>query len=251
MNAIEVNNLGVSFRIFRNQRQTLKEAIFYRLLGKNTSTEFWALRNVSFSLAEGEILGVIGRNGGGKSTLFKALSNIYLPDEGEITVNGKVSTLLSLGTGFDPQLSGRDNIYLNGSFLGLSKREIDGMFDEVVDFSEIRDFIDHPVKNYSSGMYARLAFSIAVNIQPDILLLDEVLGVGDEKFQQKAIAKMEELMSRARAILLVAHSTSLINRVCTKALWIDHGEVKAFGAAREVTREYRKFLGLADDEATV
>jgi ABC-2 type transport system ATP-binding protein len=248
MNAIEVRDLGVSFKIYHNKRHTLKEALFYRLLGKNASSTFWALRNVSFDLPEGEILGVIGRNGGGKSTLFKTLANIYLPDEGEIIVNGKVSTLLSLGSGFDPQLSGRDNVYLNGSFLGLKQSEIEAVFDEIVSFAELEEFIDSPVKNYSSGMYSRLAFSIAVNITPDILLLDEVLGVGDEKFQAKCLHKMDELMGRARAILLVAHSTELINKICTKALWIDHGQVKAFGDTKHVTKEYRQFLGLPPDE---
>jgi ABC-type polysaccharide/polyol phosphate transport system ATPase subunit len=248
MKAIEINNLGVSFKMYKNRRKTLKEAIFYRMLGKNASTTFWALRNVSFDLDEGEILGVVGRNGGGKSTLFKAIANIYLPDEGEIAVNGQVSTLLSLGTGFDGNLSGRDNIYLNGAFLGLSNRDIDELYEEIVDFAEVREFIDTPVKNYSSGMYSRLAFSIAVNIRPDILLLDEVLGVGDEKFQAKCVAKMQDLMGRARAILLVAHNTALINKTCTKALWIDKGQVMAFGDAHHVTKEYRQFLGLAPDE---
>jgi ABC-2 type transport system ATP-binding protein len=248
MNTIEVKDLGISFRLYHNKRETLKEALFYRLLGKNSYEYFWALKNVSFNLAEGEVLGVIGRNGGGKSTLFKALANIYIPDEGEIIVNGKVSTLLSLGTGFDPQLSGRDNIYLNASFLGLKKVEIDELFPSIVEFAELSEFIDNPVKNYSAGMYSRLAFSIAVNIQPDILLLDEVLGVGDEKFQEKCVAKMHELMGRARAILIVAHSTKIINSTCTKVLWIDKGQVMAFGEPREVTREYRKFLGLKEEE---
>lgn len=248
MNAIEVRDLGISFKLYHNRRETLKEAVFYRLMGKNASSVFWALRHVNFELKEGEVLGVIGRNGGGKSTLFKALANIYIPDEGEIEVNGKVSTLLSLGTGFDPQLSGRDNVYLNGSFLGLSRREIDDIFGAIVEFAELEEFIDSPVKNYSSGMYSRLAFSIAVNLNPDILLLDEVLGVGDEKFQAKAIAKMHELMGRARAILLVAHSTALINKTCTKALWLDHGEIKGYGDVRSVTAEYRRFLGLEHDQ---
>lgn len=244
MNAIEVRDLGISFKLYNNKRKTLKEAVFYRMLGKNAYSTFWALRHVDFELAEGEVLGVIGRNGGGKSTLFKTIANIYLPDEGRVAVNGKVSTLLSLGSGFDAQLSGRDNIYLNGAFLGLTKKDIDERYDAIVDFSEIGDFIDTPVKNYSSGMYSRLAFSIAVSIQPDILLLDEVLGVGDEKFQAKCVAKMHELMGRARAILIVAHSTQLIQETCTKVLWIDKGTVMDFGDPAKVTAEYRKFLGL-------
>lgn len=247
MNAIEVHDLGISFKRYTQQRHTLKESIFYGLTGKNAASVFWALRNVTFTLQDGEVLGVIGRNGQGKSTLFKALANIYIPDEGEILVNGRVSTLLTLGSGFEPQLSGRDNIYLNGSFLGLSKVHIDGIVDEIIDFAEIRDFIDTPVKNYSSGMAARLAFAIAININPDILLLDEVLGVGDEKFQRKCIAKMHELMGRARAILLVAHNTNLIVETCTKALWLDKGHVQAFGDPKEVTQEYRRFLGLTDE----
>ena len=251
MNAIEVRDLGISFRLFHNKRETLKEAIFYRLLGKNSYEFFWALRNINFDLADGEILGVIGRNGSGKSTLFKALANIYIPDEGEIRVNGNVSTLLNLGTGFEPQLSGRDNIYLNASFLGLKKAEIDSLFDEILDFAEIKDFIDNPVKNYSAGMVGRLAFSIAVTIQPDILLLDEVLGVGDEKFQAKCVTKTHELMKRARAILIVAHSTALSNKTGTKALWIDQGTIKAFGNPLEVTREYRRFLELPSDEPKI
>lgn len=251
MNAIEVSNLGISFKRYTQQRQTLKEAIFYRLTGNNTSSVFWALRNVSFNLQDGEILGVIGRNGQGKSTLFKALANIYIPDEGEILVNGKVSTLLTLGSGFEPQLSGRDNIYLNGSFLGLKKKDIDAIVGDIVAFAELEEFIDTPVKNYSSGMTARLAFAIAININPDILLLDEVLGVGDEKFQKKCVAKMHQLMGRARAILLVAHSTALIQETCTKALWLEKGQVQAFGDPREVTQEYRRFLGLTDETSAV
>ncbi len=202
------------------------------------SNMFWSLKDVSFSVSHGESLGVVGANGAGKSTLLKVLSRISPPTEGRVHIRGRVSSLLGVGTGFDRSLSGRDNVYLNASIMGLSRAEVSERFDEIVAFSGVGEFIDMPVKHYSTGMYSRLAFSIAAHINPDILLVDEVLSVGDASFRQKSLGKMTELMQSKRTVVFVSHSMDSILQFCNNVLWLDHGRVVMFGSAEEVTKSY-------------
>jgi lipopolysaccharide transport system ATP-binding protein len=207
-----------------------------RNVGKSDS--FWALRDVTLDVERGERVGVIGRNGAGKSTLLKILSRIVYPTAGEARIRGRVTPLLEVGTGFNPRLTGRENVYLNASIHGLNRREIDACFDDIVGFAEIADFIDTPLKHYSSGMFMRLAFSVAAHLDPDILLLDEVLAVGDISFQQKCLSRVETLTSGGRTVLFVSHSMDAIARFCTRCLWIDQGRVVRDGAAVDVVNAY-------------
>lgn len=210
------------------------------LLAKRPEADmFWALQDVSFDVPKGVGLGIIGGNGAGKSTLLKILARIVLPTLGEVEVRGKVNCLLEVGTGFQPDLSGRENIYLNGSILGMSRKEIDSVFDEIVDFSGVGEFIDMSVKHYSSGMYSRLAFSVAANVTGDILLIDEVLAVGDAEFRKKCLRRMDGLLtSEHRTVLFVSHSMESVMRFCSKALWLDRGRVRAYGDSEDVVAEY-------------
>jgi ABC-2 type transport system ATP-binding protein len=200
--------------------------------------EFWALRDVSFEVAEGSTFGLIGENGSGKSTMLKCLARILRPDEGRVTVQGKVSALLELGAGFHPELSGRENVFLNGAILGLRQKELQRRFDSIVDFAGISQFIDQPVKNYSSGMYVRLGFSVAINVDPDVLLVDEVLAVGDEAFQRKCNEKFAELRLAGKTIVLVSHGMSAVHNLCDRVAWLEHGRVKMLDDARKVVDEY-------------
>ena len=239
MDVIKAENLGLNFRGRRRRRGYVQDGIASALRRKRSGAErFWALRGVSFTVKKGETLGVIGRNGSGKSTLLRVIGAIYTPDEGTIEVNGSVSTLLSTTAGFEPELSGRDNIYLNGVLLGLKEREIDRLFDGIVDFAELREFIDKPVKTYSSGMFARLGFSIAIHVKEDILLVDEILSVGDVKFGQKARAAMEQVMTEGRTIILVSHQMDSVRRFAHRVLWLDKGKVMAEGPTEEVIARY-------------
>src|SRR5450759_3085820 len=201
---------------------------------------FWALSNICFEVEHGESVGLIGRNGAGKSTLLKILSRITRPTEGRIIIYERINSLLEIGTGFNMDLSGRDNIYLNGSFLGMKRVEIDRKFDEIVDFSGIETFIETPVKYYSSGMFVRLAFSVAVHLTPEILLLDEVLAVGDAEFKHKSQAKMKELLGSGATIILVSHNAQAIRDICKRAIWLDRGAIRMDGAAASVVEEYSK-----------
>ena len=206
---------------------------------KGTSTEeFWALRDVSFEVKRGEVLGIIGRNGTGKSTLLKILSRITEPSEGRVTIRGRVASLLEVGTGFHPELTGRENIYLNGAVLGMTHAEIRRKFDEIVAFAEVEKFIDTPVKRYSSGMYVRLAFAVAAHLEPEILLVDEVLAVGDAEFQKKCLGKMSEVAGAGRTILFVSHNMAMISSLCNKAIQLDNGKLRAVGATGEVILGY-------------
>ncbi len=206
-----------------------------RLMGE----EFWALDDVSFEVKQGEVLGIIGRNGAGKSTLLKILSQVTTPTYGEINFKGRIASLLEVGTGFHPELTGRENVFLNGAILGMTKAEIRGKFDEIVAFSGIEQFIDTPVKRYSSGMYVRLAFAVAAHLEPEILIVDEVLAVGDAEFQKKCLGKMESVSGKeGRTILFVSHQTSAVTRLCKKALWMDGGRVKDYGQADLIASEY-------------
>jgi ABC-type polysaccharide/polyol phosphate transport system ATPase subunit len=233
---IEVRNVGKRFRLYHERNQSLKAAVMRR--GRARYEEFWALDDVSFDVEEGSTFGLVGENGSGKSTMLKCLAKILRPDRGTVNVEGKVSALLELGAGFHAELSGRENVFLNGSILGLSKKELQAKFDEIVDFAGLSRFIDMPVKNYSSGMYVRLGFSIAINVDPDVLLVDEVLAVGDEQFQRKCLERVSELREQGKTIVVVTHSLSTVRNLCDRAVWLDHGEVKASGPAGEVADAY-------------
>ncbi len=212
--------------------------------GDNHSKDqyLWSLKDVSFELSRGELLALIGPNGAGKSTILKLLANITLPTTGRIDINGKLSALIELGAGFHPDLTGRENIYLNGTILGLSRREVDQRFDEIVDFSELERFIDTPVKRYSSGMTVRLGFAVAACIQPDILLVDEVLAVGDASFRQKCVQRIKELLHQGTSLIFVSHDLGLVRSVCNTAIYIEHGEVQLFGGSADVIEAYNQVI---------
>lgn len=207
---------------------------------KKPLEEFWALKDVSFSTYFGEVLGIIGKNGAGKSTLLKILSRITPPTAGEIRIRGKVTSLLEIGVGFNDELTGRENIYLNGAILGMKQQHIKKRFDEIVAFADVSEFIDTPVRFYSSGMYMRLAFSVAAHLQPDILIVDEVLSVGDVQFQEKGLKKMEEVRKLGKAVLFVSHNTESIKKICTRAIVLDHGHLVFDGDAVSAERYYKK-----------
>jgi lipopolysaccharide transport system ATP-binding protein len=220
-------------------RKTAGMARGRALVAGDTHEEFWALKDVSFEVRRGEVLGIIGRNGAGKSTLLKILSRITEPSEGRVTINGRVASLLEVGTGFHPELTGRENIYLNGAILGMSRAEIRKKFDEIVAFAEIEKFLDTPVKRYSSGMYVRLAFAVAAHLEPEILVVDEVLAVGDAEFQKRCLMKMDEVATEGRTILFVSHNLNAIQHLCTRAAWLDHARLRtASSDVRAVTNSY-------------
>ena len=201
--------------------------------------EFWALKDVSFEVKEGEVIGIIGRNGAGKSTLLKILSRITEPTEGRARLRGRVGSLLEVGTGFHPELTGRENVFLNGAILGMTQREISKKFDEIVAFAEVERFLDTPVKRYSSGMYVRLAFAVAAHLEPDVLVVDEVLAVGDAEFQQKCLGKMDDVSRReGRTVLFVSHNMGAISKLCPTAIWLDRGSIRQYGSTESVVREY-------------
>ena len=205
----------------------------------NNSDEFWALKDISFEINEGEVWGIIGRNGAGKSTLLKILSRITRPTNGTIEGYGKISSLLEVGTGFHPELTGRENVFLSGHFLGMNKAEIKKNFDDIVEFSGVEKFLDTPVKRYSSGMYVRLAFAVAAHLDPDILIVDEVLAVGDAEFQKKCLGKMKDVVnSKGRTIIFVSHNMQAVNSLCSKAIWLDGGQIKSKGSAHDIINQY-------------
>jgi ABC-type polysaccharide/polyol phosphate transport system ATPase subunit len=233
---IEVENVWKTFRIFQDRNTTLKQALLRRR--SDVFEEFWALRDVSFRIPSGSSFGIIGANGAGKSTMLKLLARILVPDRGVVRPNGRVSALLELGAGFHPELTGRENVFLNGSILGMSTTTIRSKLPEIIEFSGLESFIDQPVKTYSSGMFARLGFSVAVAVEPDILLVDEVLAVGDEQFQRRSSEKMNELRSGGRTVVLVSHGLSQIQQMCDQAVWLDHGTVKVVGNTEDVVNAY-------------
>ena len=222
---MKATDLGISFKLNRKEKH-------------------WALRHLNFTIKEGEVVGIIGHNGAGKSTLCKLMTNIYKPDEGGLQINGRTSSLLGYGTGFNPQLTGTDNIYLNGMLLGIPKEEIEEKYEEIVEFSGIKRMIDRPMKNYSSGMKSRLGFSIAAVLKPDIFIIDEALSTGDLAFRQKATERIQEMMERAKAVIIVTHSMHFVEQVCTRALWIDKGKLRFDGDAEEAVKLYREAMGV-------
>ncbi|MBR2698716.1 MAG: ABC transporter ATP-binding protein [Clostridia bacterium] len=226
------------FRIANDRINSFKEFIVKSLRRQITYRDFYALKHVSFDVRRGEVVGLIGRNGAGKSTLLKVISGILKPTGGRVAVYGNVAPMLELGSGFDMDMTGRENIYLNGAILGYTKEFLDEKYPGIVEFSGIEDFIDVPLRNYSSGMIARLAFSIATVVQPEILIVDEVLSVGDADFRQKSLNRMMELMSGGTTVLYVSHDLKSIREMCTRVVWLDHGEVKMFGDTQAVCDAY-------------
>ncbi|MBC7592217.1 MAG: ABC transporter ATP-binding protein [Salinibacterium sp.] len=234
--AVTVDHVSKKFRLYKERNMTIKSAI---MRGRRSVHEdFWALKDISFDVPTGSTFGLIGSNGSGKSTLLKCLSKIYYPEKGTISANGKLAALLEVGSGFHHELSGRVNIFLNGSILGMSKKEVTRKFDEIVDFSGVEQFIDQPVKNYSSGMYVRLGFAIAINVDPDVLVVDEVLAVGDAEFQQKCFNKFEEFKRAGKTVILVSHSMSTVQTMCDHAAWLNKGELVAVGEAEPTIKAY-------------
>jgi ABC-type polysaccharide/polyol phosphate transport system ATPase subunit len=252
MNAIELTHVSKVYQRYSRRRQfaTLKSALLSGSLIRDLKPDetFSAVRDVSFTVPAGRTLGVIGRNGSGKSTLLKLVAGITKPSAGHLSVRGRISALIELGAGFHPEISGRENVFINGIMLGLTKKEVARRFDEIVDFAELREFIDAPVKTYSSGMYMRLGFAVAIHVDPDVLLVDEVLAVGDEGFTHKCLDKFAEFKRRGKTILLVTHSLGLVERFCDEALWLDGGSVKAMGDPKRVVGAYITDVEASEEE---
>lgn len=238
--AIEVKDVWKKFRLYHDKAYSLKERVLF--WGRSRAEDFWALKGINLSVPKGSTVGLIGRNGSGKSTLLKIISRILYPTRGEVKVNGRISTLLELGAGFHPDFTGRENIFLNASILGLSRKEIKERLNDIISFAELGDFIDNPVRNYSSGMYMRLGFAVAVHVDPEILLIDEVLAVGDLAFQEKCLARIKELQKNGTTIIFVTHSPQQVKELCDLAVWLDKGEIKMQGPAREVASAYGEFM---------
>lgn len=237
--AVEFSKVSKRFILRYDRPRSFQELLIDLPRGRGkTKEELWALKDVSFQVAKGEMLGIVGPNGAGKSTLLKLVARIVKPTSGRVRANGKVSSLLELGAGFHPDLTGRENIYLQGSILGLSRREMAGKFDEIVTFSELADFIDVPVRQYSSGMYLRLGFSVATSVDPDVLLVDEVLAVGDEAFQKRCLERIRRFRSKGKAILLVSHALDTVRDLCNSAIWLHEGEPRAHGNVDKVIDSY-------------
>lgn len=259
---IEVKNLSKRYQLGTISRHTLREEIEYRWhkfrhrnpkdciktvdledkekisKDKKQNNKFWALKNISFDVEQGEIIGIIGKNGAGKSTLLKILSRITKPTEGTATINGRIVSMLEIGTGFHPELTGRENVYLNGAILGMRKKDMARRMDEIISFSGLERFIETPIKRYSSGMYVRLAFAVAANLDSEIMLVDEVLAVGDAEFQRKSLSKMDELRQQSRTILLVSHNLFSIEQMCSRVLWMESGKIKDEGDVKSMIRQY-------------
>ena len=238
--AVQVDHVTKSFRMYHERNQSLKSAI---MRGRTSVHEdFLALKDVSFDVPSGSTFGLIGSNGSGKSTLLKCLANIYYPNQGSITHHGRIAAMLEVGSGFHQELSGRENIFLNGSILGMSRKEVTRKFDEIVDFSGVEQFIDQPVKNYSSGMYVRLGFAIAINVDPDILVVDEVLAVGDAEFQEKCFRKFSDFKADGKTVILVSHSMGTVESMCDHAAWLDRGTLRVVGESKSTIAAYLQSL---------
>ncbi|AIS31502.1 MAG: ABC transporter ATP-binding protein [Methanobacterium formicicum] len=243
---IKVENVEMKFNLSKERTDNLKEYVIKFLKRELHYQPFWALKGVSFEVKKGDKFGIIGLNGAGKSTLLKLIAGVMKPTEGEIWVKGSMVPLLEMGAGFDPDYTGRENIFLKGALLGYPRRFLEEKFDEIVEFSELEEFIDVPLKNYSSGMKARLAFSIATMVEPEILIVDEVLSVGDAKFQEKSREKMNSLLDEDATVLFVSHSTQQVRNICNRAIWLDKGKLIAEGPVDEVCDVYEEFIQLKD-----
>lgn len=235
---IKVENVGMKFNLSKEKVDSLKDYVIKSLTGKISYNEFWALKDINFTLQKGDRLGILGLNGAGKSTLLKVIVGVFKPTEGSVTKHGKIAPLLELGAGFDPQYTGRENIFLYGAVLGLSKKFLEEKYDEIVKFAELEEFIDVPLKNYSSGMKARLGFAIATIVEPDILILDEVLSVGDAKFRKKSEKKVMSMFDKGVTVLFVSHSIEQVKRLCNKAILLEKGKIIASGDIEEVAKVY-------------
>ena len=234
---IIVDNVYKTFNVYLDKANTIKEKLLF-LFSRNRKEKREFLKGINLKIKEGEVVALIGTNGSGKSTLLKLITKIIYPNKGTITTEGKVTSLLELGAGFHPDFSGRENIYFNASIFGLTKKEIDERLEDIIEFSELRDYIDNPVRTYSSGMYMRLAFSVAINVDADILLIDEILSVGDEHFQNKCFEKMMELKNQGKTMVFVTHSMDSVRRLCDRAVWLYKGEIKMDGDTESVIKEY-------------
>jgi ABC-2 type transport system ATP-binding protein len=243
LEAVHLEAVSVRYRVPSERVGTLKEYFIRRVKGQVTMRTFWALQDVALNVYPGEVFGLIGVNGAGKSTLLKVVARVLRPTKGRVIVRGKVAPLLELGAGFHPELTGQENIFLNGALLGYGHQEMQEKFDQIVEFSELGQFINAPIRTYSSGMYARLGFSVATASEPDVLIVDEVLSVGDEAFQKKCAARIDAFRQRGAAILLVSHNMAAIQSMCQRAAWLDHGSLKAIGEPTEVIRAYRGMGG--------
>ncbi|OLD06804.1 MAG: teichoic acid ABC transporter ATP-binding protein [Deltaproteobacteria bacterium 13_1_20CM_2_69_21] len=237
---IRIRDAGVCYRLYREKVSTLKEAVVNRFRHLRSAEMFWAVRHVSLEIEPGEAIALVGHNGSGKSTLLKTIAGVLMPDEGEVLVQGRISPMIELGAGFDPELSGRDNIFLNGALLGFSRRQMEGKFDRIVAFSELGDFIDMPIKNYSSGMYARLGFAIAQDVEPDILIVDEVLAVGDERFQEKCKARIRDFRAAGITFCFVSHNYEAARELCPRAAVLHHGRLAFDGPIVQAWERYRE-----------
>lgn len=241
MDAIKVTDVKKKFKVYYDKGQTFKERLLFR--NRNYHEDRWVLQGVSFTVKRGEAIGLVGENGSGKSTLLKLLTKIMYPDEGSIEIQGRVSSLIELGAGFHPDMSGRENIYTNAAIFGLTKKEIDERLNDIIAFSELEQFIDNPVRTYSSGMYMRLAFSVAINVNADVLLIDEILAVGDANFQSKCFDKLREIKAQGTTIVIVSHSLGQIEQICDRSLWLENGKIRVEGEPRYVHAEYMDFMG--------
>ncbi len=237
--AISVENVNKTFNVYLDRANTIKEKLLF-LFSRNRKEKREVLKNINIKIKKGETVALIGVNGSGKSTLLKLMTKIIYPNSGKITTNGKLTSLLELGAGFHPDFSGRENIYFNASIFGLTKKEIDERLESIIEFSELKDYIDNPVRTYSSGMFMRLAFSVAINVNADILLIDEILSVGDQHFQEKCYKKMKELSQQGKTMVFVTHSLQSIENLCSRAIWLHEGRIKMDGASDKVIEEYIK-----------
>ena len=233
---IIVENVCKSFNVYQDKASTIKEKLLF--FSRNRKEKIEVLKNINLKIKQGETVGLIGVNGSGKSTLLKLMTKIIYPDSGIITTNGKLTSLLELGAGFHPDFSGRENIYFNASIFGLTRKEIDARLNDIIEFSELGEFIDNPVRTYSSGMYMRLAFSVAINVDAEILLIDEILSVGDQHFQEKCYNKMTELKEQGKTMVFVTHSLDVVKKLCTRAVWLYNGEIRMDGDTEQVVDEY-------------
>lgn len=247
MSSIRVENLSIKFRIYHDSSPSVKEyfANLFKRKGQTSHSDFWAVNNVSFEIRAGDRVGIIGHNGAGKSTLLKALCRVYEASSGKISVDGRIAPLLEIGAGFHPEFTGRENIYLNGSILGYTKQQLKEIEPDVIAFAELEEFIDTPVKYYSTGMYMRLAFSLATAMHPDILILDEIFAGGDAAFKVKAKQRMHDLIDKANIMIMVSHDHKLVMSLCNRIIWLDHGKLVADGSPEEIMARY--MAGKADD----
>ncbi len=245
---IQLKGVSVRYRVPQERIPSFKEYAIRWVKGQINYQEFWALRNIDLEIRKGEVFGIIGPNGAGKSTLLKVVSRVLRPTEGNLRVRGRISPLLELGAGFDPELTGRENVYLNGAILGYSKQEISDRFDQIVEFAGLREFIDAPVRTYSTGMYARLGFSVATLKRPEILIVDEILGVGDAEFQSKSFERIQHFQSEGTTILLVSHSLDRVKDMCSRAIWLDHGKIMSLGSADNVVELYLQHTNQIESE---